>query len=191
MISDAVVTLKERNGSSHYVIRKFIQDKHKDHLPANFKKMLLMQLKKLVSSDKLFKVKASYKLPSAAKTIAAAKPKKGAAPAKKKPTAPAKTKAAPAKAKATPKAKPAAKAKPFPKAKPAAKPKPVPKAAKPAAKVARTSTRWMPGIKAPAKVAPKTSSRLITMEEVIKHFGEPMEEAAGILRGKCSLVGNV
>ena len=162
MVSDAIVTLKERNGSSQYAIGKFIQDKHKD-LPANFKKMLLIQLKKLVASDKLVKVKASYKLPSTAKTVA-------------------KTKAVPAKAKAAPKAKPAAKA------------KPAPKATKPAAKVARTSTRSMPGKKAPAKVAPKTSGRLITLEEIFKHFGEPMEEAAGILRGeynKYSLVGNI
>ncbi|GKE30192.1 PB1 domain, RWP-RK domain, lambda repressor-like, DNA-binding domain protein, partial [Tanacetum coccineum] len=49
-------------------------------------------------------------------------------------------------------------------------------------KVARTSTRWTPGKKAQAKVAPKTSGRLITLEEIIKHFGEPMEEAVGILR---------
>ena len=76
--------LKERNGSSQYAIGKFIQDKYK-YLPVNFKKMLLIQLKKLVASDKLVKVKASYKLPSAAKTVAAAKLKKGAALAKKKP----------------------------------------------------------------------------------------------------------
>ncbi|GKD63669.1 PB1 domain, RWP-RK domain, lambda repressor-like, DNA-binding domain protein, partial [Tanacetum coccineum] len=159
MVSDALVTLKERNGSSH--------------------------LKKLVASDKLVKVKASYKLPSTAKTVAAAKPKKGAAPAKKKPTAPAKTKAVPAKAKPAPKANSTAKAKPAPKAKPVTKAKPAPKA-KPAAKIARTSTRWMPGKKAPAKVAPKTSGRLITLEEIIKHFGEPMEEAAGILRASAA-----
>ena len=164
MISDAIVTLKKRNGSSQYAIGKFIQDKHKDHLPANFKKMLLIQLKNLVASHKLVKVKASFKLPSAAKTVAAAKPKRGAAMAKKKPTAPAKTKAAP-------KAKPA-----------------VPKATKLAAKLPRTSTRWTLGKKAPDKVAPKTSGRLITLEEIIKHFGEPMEEAAGILRGKYLLL---
>ncbi|PWA45808.1 histone H1 [Artemisia annua] len=59
--------LEERNGSSQYAIGKFIiEDKHKD-LPVNFKKMLLNLLKKLVAvlaSDKLVKVKASYKLPS-------------------------------------------------------------------------------------------------------------------------------
>lgn len=54
------MTLNERTGSSQYAIRKFIQDKHKDHLPANFKKMLLNQLKKFVASDKLVKVKASF-----------------------------------------------------------------------------------------------------------------------------------
>ncbi|PWA62176.1 histone H1 [Artemisia annua] len=84
MISDAIVMLKERNGSSQYAIGKFIQDKYKD-LPVNFKKMLLNQLKKLVASGKLVKVKVSYKLSSAAKTVAAAKLKKGAALAKKKP----------------------------------------------------------------------------------------------------------
>ncbi|GJT50627.1 NLP3-like protein, partial [Tanacetum coccineum] len=157
------------------------EEKHKEDFPVNFKKRLLNHLKKLVASNKLVKVKASYKLPSTAKAVAAAKPMKEAAPAKKKPTAPAKTKAIPAKAKPASKAKPAAKAKPVPKAKPAAKPKPAPKANSPA-KVARTSTRWMPGKKAQAKVAPKTSGRLITLEEIIKHFGEQLEEAAGILR---------
>ncbi|GJY83229.1 histone H1, partial [Tanacetum coccineum] len=92
MVSYALVTLKERDGSSQYAIGKFIQDKYKD-LPVNFKKRLLNHLKKLVASNKLVKVKASYKLPSTAKAVAAAKPMKEAAPAKKKPTAPAKTKA--------------------------------------------------------------------------------------------------
>ncbi|PWA52140.1 histone H1 [Artemisia annua] len=219
MVRDAIVTLKERNGSSRYAIQKFIEEKHKD-LPANFKKMLLNHLEKLVASDKLVRFKASYKLPSAAKMVvrnrnkekreplkwrnrlyflAVTKPKKGAAPTKKKPTAPAKTKAVPAKAKPAPKANPAAKAKPAPEAKPAAKAKTAPKAkpwakVKPVAKVERTSTRWMPRKKARAKVAPKTSGRLVTLEEIIKHFVEPMEEAAGILRGEYnqySLVGNV
>ncbi|GJV88838.1 retrovirus-related pol polyprotein from transposon TNT 1-94 [Tanacetum coccineum] len=160
MVSYALVTLKERDGSSQYAIGKFIQDKYKD-LPVNFKKRLLNHLKKLVASNKLVKVKASYKLPSTAKAVAAAKPMKEAAPAKKKPTAPAKTKAIPAKAKPAPKANPAAKAKP--------------------ASIGQLSP-WMPGKKAQAKVAPKTSGRLITLEEIIKHFGEQLEEAAGILR---------
>ncbi|PWA97821.1 Protein kinase, ATP binding site-containing protein [Artemisia annua] len=154
MISDAVVTLKERNGSSHYAIRKFIEDKYKD-LPANFKKMLLIQLKKLVASDKLVKVKASYKLPSAAKTVAAAKPKTGA---EKKPTAPAKAKPAAAPAKATP----------APKAKPAAKAKKAP----------RLRLSRLQKLSQMRRVLLK----LITLEEIIKYFGEPMEEAAGILR---------
>ncbi|PWA62174.1 winged-helix DNA-binding transcription factor family protein [Artemisia annua] len=54
MISEAIVSLKERNGSSQYAIGKFIEDKHKN-LPANFKKQLLTQLKKLVAGDKLVK----------------------------------------------------------------------------------------------------------------------------------------
>ncbi|GJV88836.1 histone H1 [Tanacetum coccineum] len=62
---------------------EFIEDKYNDML-VNFKKILLIQLKKLVDSDKLVKVKASFKLPSTAKP----KPK---APAKGKPTAKPKT----------------------------------------------------------------------------------------------------
>ncbi|GKE97930.1 histone H1 [Tanacetum coccineum] len=83
MVNDALVTLKERNGSSQYAIGKFIEDKYNDLL-VNFKKILLIQLKKLVDSDKLVKVKASFKLPSTAKP----KPK---APAKGKPAAKPKT----------------------------------------------------------------------------------------------------
>ena len=83
MVHDAILTLKQRNGSSHYAIRKFIQDKHKD-LPANFKKMLLIHLKKLVAIHKLVKIKAFYKLPSAAKPKPKAAAKK--APVKKKST---------------------------------------------------------------------------------------------------------
>ncbi|PWA50647.1 PB1 domain, RWP-RK domain protein [Artemisia annua] len=90
MVSDAIVTLKERNGSSQYAIGKFIQDKYKD-LPTNFKKRLLNQLKKLVASDKL--VKPASKAKPAAKTDT----KK--APPKKKPAA---------KLNQTPKAMPAA-----------------------------------------------------------------------------------
>ncbi|MGI4421870.1 histone H1/H5 domain-containing protein, partial [Klebsiella pneumoniae] len=56
MITDAIVTLKEKNGSSQYAITKFLEEKHKD-LPPNFKKLLLVQLKKLVASGKLVKVK--------------------------------------------------------------------------------------------------------------------------------------
>lgn len=166
MIKDAIVTLKEKTGSSQHAITKFIEEKHKN-LPANFKKLLLTQLKKFVAASKLVKVKASYKLP-ATKAPAAA-----AAPANKKPAA--KPKAATAKpnptAKKALKKKVATKPKPVPKAKtvakpkaskakPAAKPKTAaPKVAKPAAKpkavksptkVARTSRRLSPGKKSGA-----------------------------------------
>ncbi|XP_047320436.1 histone H1-like [Impatiens glandulifera] len=74
------------NGSSQYAITKFIEEKQKQ-LPPNFKKLLLVQLKKLVSTSKLVKVKASFKLPAQSKVAKSA----AAAPAKKKP-APAKAK---------------------------------------------------------------------------------------------------
>ncbi|KAK6239110.1 hypothetical protein QUC31_004579 [Theobroma cacao] len=83
MIKDAVVTLKEKTGSSQYAITKFIEEKQK-HLPGTFKKLLLFHLKKLVAAGKLVKVKNSFKLPSArsSKLSTAA-----SAPAKKKPAA--------------------------------------------------------------------------------------------------------
>jgi len=88
MIKEAIVSLKEKTGSSQYAITKFIEDKQKN-LPANFKKVLLTQLKKLVAGGKLVKVKASYKLP-AAKSASAAAPAK----AKKKVAAKPKAKVA-------------------------------------------------------------------------------------------------
>ena len=112
MIKDAIVTLKERTGSSQYAIQKFIEEKHKS-LPPTFRKLLLVNLKRLVASEKLVKVKASFKIPSA-RSAATPKP---AAPVKKKTTVVAKPKGkvaaavAPAKAKAAAKGtkKPAAK----------------------------------------------------------------------------------
>ncbi|KAJ8421376.1 hypothetical protein Cgig2_028734 [Carnegiea gigantea] len=156
MIKEAITTLKERNGSSQYAIQKFIEEKHKQ-LPPNFRKLLLANLKKFVTSGKLVKVKGSYKLPPSrlpapkaepaptkkSKPAAAAKAKPKAAAAKSKAAA-AKPKAAAAKPKAIaakPKAataKPkaaAAAAKPKAKAAAAAKPKGATKSkAKPAAK---------------------------------------------------------
>ncbi|CAI9262026.1 unnamed protein product [Lactuca saligna] len=130
MIKEAIVALKERTGSSQYAIAKHIEDNNKD-LPANFKKLMSVQLKKLAASGKLTKVKSSFKLgavekkPTAKKAPAAAKKvdvkkvpvaKKAAAPKvkaatslKPKPKAKAKT---PVKAKkAVKKATPAKKAK--------------------------------------------------------------------------------
>jgi len=74
MISEAITSLKERTGSSQYAIAKFLEDKHKDKLPSNFRKMLLVQLKKLAAAGKLTKVKNSYKVPSG-RAPAADKPK--------------------------------------------------------------------------------------------------------------------
>nr|KYP74216.1 Histone H1 [Cajanus cajan] len=67
MIADAIASLKERTGSSQPAIAKFIEEKHSKVLPSNFRKLLSLQLKKLVKSEKLFKVKNSYKLSSSPK----------------------------------------------------------------------------------------------------------------------------
>ncbi|GKC71977.1 histone H1-like protein, partial [Tanacetum coccineum] len=138
MIKEAIVSLKERTGSSQYAITKFVEENQKN-LPANFKKVLLTQLKKLVAGGKLVKVKASYKLPSAA------------APAKAKKKVAAKPKTVAKKPKAAPKAKAVAKPKAVAKAKPAAKAKPV---AKPNAAAVKSKAKPKTPTK-PAKVAKK------------------------------------
>ncbi|CDO99165.1 unnamed protein product [Coffea canephora] len=86
MIKEAIIALKERTGSSPYAIAKFIEEKQKD-LPPNFKKLLSVQLKKLLASGKLIKVKNSFKLAAPVKPTTAAaagekKPKKAVAPKK-------------------------------------------------------------------------------------------------------------
>ncbi|KAG2568193.1 hypothetical protein PVAP13_7NG300400 [Panicum virgatum] len=136
MIKEAISALKERTGSSSHAIAKYMEDKHGPSLPANYKKMLSIQLRGFAAKGKLVKVKASYKLsdaakkeapkakPAAAKTVAAkpakaaAKPKKSAAAAKPKKTAAAAAgtkRKAPEKVVAKPKKSPAAKAKAKPK----------------------------------------------------------------------------
>lgn len=93
MINEAITALKERTGSSQFAIAKYIEEKQKANLPSNFKKLLLVQLKKLVANGKLVKVKNSFKLPpkSSSFTAAAAsknlKPSSTAAAAAKKPKA--------------------------------------------------------------------------------------------------------
>ncbi|GJS92471.1 histone H1-like protein [Tanacetum coccineum] len=141
MIKEAIVSLKERTGSSQYAITKFVEENQKN-LPANFKKVLLTQLKKLVAGGKLVKVKASYKLPSAAAAAAPAKAKKKVA---------AKPKTVAKKPNAAPKAKAVAKPKAVVKAKPAAKAKPV---AKPKAAAVKSKAKPKTPTK-PAKVAKK------------------------------------
>ncbi|KAH7517012.1 hypothetical protein FEM48_Zijuj09G0016800 [Ziziphus jujuba var. spinosa] len=67
MISDALSTLKDRTGSSQPAIAKFIEAKYKEHLPPNFQKILSVQLKKFVKSERLVKVKNSFKISSTEK----------------------------------------------------------------------------------------------------------------------------
>jgi len=122
MIKEAITALKERTGSSSHAIAKYMEDKHGPSLPANYKKMLSIQLRGFAAKGKLVKVKASYKLsdaakkeapkakPAAAKTVAA-KPAKAAAKPKKSAAAAAgtKRKAPEKKVVAKPKKSPAAK----------------------------------------------------------------------------------
>uniref|UniRef100_A0A0D9ZHW8 H15 domain-containing protein n=1 Tax=Oryza glumipatula TaxID=40148 RepID=A0A0D9ZHW8_9ORYZ len=136
MIKEAITVLKERTGSSAHAIAKYMEEKHGASLPANYKKMLSIQLRGFASKGKLVKVKASYKLSDAAKDSPkakpaapapkaaapkpakdAAKPKKDAAAAKPKkaPAAGTKRKAPEKKVVAKPKKSPAAKAKAKPK----------------------------------------------------------------------------
>ncbi|CAL5030476.1 unnamed protein product [Urochloa decumbens] len=140
MIKEAISALKERTGSSSHAIAKYMEDKHGASLPANYKKMLSIQLRGFAAKGKLVKVKASYKLSDAAKkespkakpaaaaktalpksAKAAAKPKKGAVAAAK----PKKAAAAGTKRKAPEKKKIVAKPKKSPAAKAKAKPKTV------------------------------------------------------------------
>ncbi|XP_047046341.1 histone H1-like [Lolium rigidum] len=67
MIKEAIEALKDRTGSSSVAIAKYIEEKHGKSLPANFKKMLSVQLRGSAAKGKLVKVKASYKLSDAAK----------------------------------------------------------------------------------------------------------------------------
>ncbi|CAL9086257.1 unnamed protein product [Musa textilis] len=174
MIKEAITTLKERTGSSPYAIGKFIEDKHKAHLPSNFRKILFLQLKKLAAAGKLTKVKSSYKLstivhtapaepksaagakkPAAVKTKLKAKAKPAAAASKTKAkiatTAKAKSKHVASTAKPKPKAA-AAKPGVAPKRKSPVKPKPRP-TARPT-KAAKTTAKGSPG-----KKAAKSTSR--------------------------------
>ncbi|ESQ50655.1 hypothetical protein EUTSA_v10022882mg [Eutrema salsugineum] len=62
MIKEALITLKEKKGSSPYAIAKKIEEKYKSELPDNFRKTLSLQLKNSVAKGKLVKIRASYKL---------------------------------------------------------------------------------------------------------------------------------
>ncbi|KAL2510506.1 Histone H1.2 [Abeliophyllum distichum] len=54
--------MKDRTGSSQPAIAKFIEENYTSNLPTNFKKILSAQLKRFVKSEKLVKVKNSYKI---------------------------------------------------------------------------------------------------------------------------------
>ncbi|XP_071704006.1 histone H1.2-like [Rutidosis leptorrhynchoides] len=114
MVKEAIFALKERTGSSQYAIAKHIEDHQKD-LPPNFKKMLLVQLKKLVAAGKLVKVKNSFKLGTGAaekpEKPVAEKPKKALAEKKKAPATAAAKKAPAAVKKSAKKVKTPVKAK--------------------------------------------------------------------------------
>ncbi|XP_052191501.1 histone H1-like [Diospyros lotus] len=81
MIGEAISSLKERTGSSQPAIAKFMEDKYRTLLPPNFKKILSVQLKRFVRSEKLVKLKNSYKISTPQKKIAAP-PKKNSLGAK-------------------------------------------------------------------------------------------------------------
>ncbi|KAH7290304.1 hypothetical protein KP509_30G041600 [Ceratopteris richardii] len=62
MVTEAIISLQERSGSSQQAIAKIIEAKHESNLPPNFRKMLSTQLKRLCDIGQLVKVKNSYKL---------------------------------------------------------------------------------------------------------------------------------
>lgn len=143
MINEAITALKERTGSSQIAIAKFIEEKQKANLPNNFKKLLLVQLKKLVANGKLVKVKNSFKLPpkTSSTNAAASVAKKPTAASTKSTTVAKKPKTASTKA-ASKKATPSS-------AKPVAK-KPKSASTKPAAKKLKPKTKEV-AVKSPGK----------------------------------------
>ncbi|KAJ7558129.1 hypothetical protein O6H91_04G025500 [Diphasiastrum complanatum] len=62
MIVEAIVALKERNGSSQYAIAKYIEQNYTSDLPANFKRILSIQLRNLSNEGRLTRIKSSFKL---------------------------------------------------------------------------------------------------------------------------------
>lgn len=67
MIKEAILALKEKSGSSPYAIAKHMEEKYKSGLPANFRKILTLQLKNCLANGKVVKVKGSFKLSEAGK----------------------------------------------------------------------------------------------------------------------------
>ncbi|KAG8383980.1 hypothetical protein BUALT_Bualt04G0070200 [Buddleja alternifolia] len=62
MISEAITTMKDRIGSSQPAIAKCIEENYTKLLPQNFKKILSIQLKRFVKSEKLIKVEILNRL---------------------------------------------------------------------------------------------------------------------------------
>ncbi|XWS33839.1 hypothetical protein CRYUN_Cryun22dG0117400 [Craigia yunnanensis] len=87
MIKEALLALNEKSGSSPYAIAKYMEQKHNAVLPANFRKILALQLKNSTARGKLLKIKASFKLSEAGKkgkaTVIKAKTEKESKPAAK------------------------------------------------------------------------------------------------------------
>lgn len=84
MIKEALMALQDKSGSSAYAIAKYMEEKHKSELPANFRKILSLQLKNSTAKGKLVKVRASFKLSELGKKAA------GGGQAKVAPAKPAK-----------------------------------------------------------------------------------------------------
>lgn len=83
MIKEALMALHDKSGSSAYAIAKYMEEKHKSELPANFRKILWLQLKNSTAKGKLTKVRASFKLSEVGKKAGGgAKAKANVAPAK-------------------------------------------------------------------------------------------------------------
>ncbi|KAK8946096.1 hypothetical protein KSP40_PGU006015 [Platanthera guangdongensis] len=70
MITEAILALQERNGSSPQAIAKYLEEKHRAVLPSNFRKLLSRQLKNLARKGKLVRVKHSFKLSPSEKQVA-------------------------------------------------------------------------------------------------------------------------
>jgi histone H1/5 len=92
MIKEAILAQAAdgRSGSSTYAIAKHMGENHRAVLPANYRKVLAVQLRNFAAKGRLVKVKASFKLaPAEEKTAAATAAKRKKTPAV---TAPAKRK---------------------------------------------------------------------------------------------------
>lgn len=85
MVCEAITYLNDRTGSSQQAIGKYVEEKYGKLLPLNFRKLLSVQLKNCVKSEKLAKVKNSFKISASEKVkLGRVANKENAAPAKPK-----------------------------------------------------------------------------------------------------------